>query len=117
MYQAVQFMIDNISGQMGATAIFYHNNETIDPSTGKTTGNKVSEEIQAVLGSFESYQIDGQAITRSDVKATVDANQFSTPPQSDDELEDKLGNHYKVISVQKQLVEHEPVSYTLQLRQ
>lgn len=120
MDQAINLAISNASTQRGFSATFYHvdTEGSFDPSTGKTTPTKTSETVKAMFSEYNASQIDGQVIKRTDVKATVSASEFNSgDPTVDDEIEDRNGNTYTVVSVKSKLVEHNPVSFELQLRQ
>ncbi len=119
MQQAIDLLIDNAMTQAGADATFYHNAEaSFDPTTGQATSSETSETVTAILSNYQDSQIDGQAIRANDLRAIINASQFTSgDPVTDDELEDKNGNRYKVISVKKKVIEHGAVSFELQLRQ
>lgn len=118
MDQAIDLAVGNVMTQQGANATYYHNDETnIDFSTVKTTSNPTTETIKAVFTAFPKEQIDGQVIQRQDLQVLISASEFDTPPSIDDEIEDVNGNLYKVIAVDPTLIEHNPISYSLQVRQ
>jgi hypothetical protein len=57
---------------------------TYDPATGETAGGTATYTPRAVLGSYRTFEIDGQNIRPNDKKVLIAANDLAVTPGVDD---------------------------------